>query len=378
MRTRVAVIYGGRSGEHDVSCASGLSVLRALAGDRYETVAVGITREGRFVLPSESDVAARIAATADDTATAIDDRLAADGEEVRIVAGKDWGEAQIVSAGSSADVLAEIDVAFPVLHGPYGEDGTLQGQLEVVGVPYVGSGVLGSAVAMDKVAAKRAFRAERLPTAPFIWRSERAWQANPDVDGVLAELGTPVFVKPANLGSSVGISKVESRAELEGAIDEALRYDHVFVVEAAIVGREIECGVLGGRSPQASVPGEIVVPGGFYDYAAKYLNDSAEIVVPAELPGDVVRRIQDLAIAAFEAVGAWGLSRVDSFYAPDEDALYINEVNTMPGFTSISMFSKMWEATGVPYTEQVERLIDHAFERHDLLRRRAGLPAAKD
>jgi len=374
-RRTVGVLYGGRSAEHDVSCASGLSVLRAVDPEAFDTVAVGITAEGRFVLPSAGDVRAAMAADPSRAHTAIEDRLEAAGEEVRLVPSKDWGRLDVVSAGSGADVLASLDVVFPVLHGPYGEDGTIQGMLELFGVPFVGSGVLGSAVGMDKVAMKRALRAENLPVGPYHWFHEEAWRGSTDPADVVADLGLPLFVKPANLGSSIGISRVDDAAQLPAAVDEALLYDDVVVVEAALPGREIECGVLGGRSPQASVPGEIVVSGGFYDYAAKYLDGEAAVLhIPADLPTQWSAQIRRLAVAAFEAVGCWGLARVDFFCDPEGRSVHVNEVNTLPGFTSISMYSKMWAATGRSYPSVVAELIDLAFERHALVARRSTRP----
>ncbi len=369
---RVGVVFGGRSAEHDVSCASALSVLRALESTGFEYVAIGITRNGHFVLPARSTVREAVCRVVGDNAAAIDDGIAAVGEEVRLVSRKDTDCVAIVSAGSSSDELAELDVVFPVLHGPYGEDGTIQGLLEVLGVPYLGSGVLGSAVAMDKAAAKRAFAAENIPQVEYSALCEAQWHSNRCPDEIIGDLGLPLFVKPANLGSSVGISRVDREEDLPDAIDAALRYDHHVVIEQGIDAREIECGVLGGLAPKASPPGEIIAEGSFYDFESKYVNDGAQTVVPAELSEDVSRRIQELAIEAFKAVGAWGLSRVDFFYDERNEEIYVNEINTMPGFTSISMFAKMWIAAGMAYEEQIVELIELAFERHELMRRRAS------
>ncbi|MCE7883061.1 MAG: D-alanine--D-alanine ligase [Actinobacteria bacterium ATB1] len=366
--TRIGVLFGGRSGEHEVSCASALAVLRALDPASFEPTAVGIDRDGEFRLPPHDSIQEAVKRSGGGD-TAISDVLVVEGRQVHLVRGPERSTAQVVDASGTAQ--ATLDVVFPVLHGPYGEDGTLQGLLEIIDVPYVGSGVLGSAVGMDKVAMKRAFRGDGIPQVPYVWRSQVAWERGPDVARVVDELGLPLFVKPANLGSSVGITRVTSSGGLLDAVALAFEYDHLVVIESAAPGREIECGVLGGLDPEASLPGEIVVPGtGFYDFEAKYINDRAQTIVPADLPGDVAERIRAMAVAAFRAVGAWGLARVDFFWDSATDVLLVNEINTMPGFTPISMYAKMWEATGVPYRAQIDRLVDLAFERHALERRR--------
>jgi D-alanine-D-alanine ligase len=366
-RPVVLLLFGGRSGEHDVSCASALSVLRGIDVECWRVVPVGITRAGRFVLPPPDAVAAAVASH--DDSTAIAEHLTAEGDTVHLVADDPPGRVRVIA--DDATVRAVADVVFPVLHGPYGEDGTIQGMLDVLRVPYVGSGVLGSSVAMDKVATKRVLAAEGL--AQVAWRSRTAWEweAAPDPEVLVAELGLPCFVKPANLGSSVGVSKVGDTAALPAAMAEAFRHDHVVIVEAGVDAREIEVGVLGGTAPGASVPGEVVAPGGFYDFALKYTDEGATTIVPAELPGDVADTVRDTAVRVFAAVGAWGLARVDFFVTADGSVL-VNEINTMPGFTSISMFTKMWEASGVPYAQQVEQLLQLAFERAALQERRSN------
>ncbi|MBX7160763.1 MAG: D-alanine--D-alanine ligase [Acidimicrobiia bacterium] len=374
-RRCIGVVFGGRSAEHDVSCASGLSVLRALDPSRFDAVAIGMTRNGAFVVPPRDAVATAVAGDASRAANAIADHIDAAGAEVCFVRSDNPGRVDLVLAEGGARV-ATLDVVFPVLHGPYGEDGTIQGLFETLGVPYVGSGVLGSAVGMDKVAMKRALRADGVPVGPYRWFSEDDWREDTGLGAdVLDELGTAVFVKPANLGSSVGISRVDSAEALEVAVEEALRYDDCVVVEAELRGREIECGVLGGRRPLASRPGEITVAGGWYDYAAKYLDAAAaQLHVPADLPPEWETRIRDLALDAFRAVGCWGLARVDFFCDPPAGAVWVNEVNTMPGFTSISMYSKMWAASGRDYASLVAELIDLAFDRHRLVARRSATP----
>ncbi len=391
---QIAVLFGGRSSEHDVSCASALSVLSALQRIGRSAVPIGITRSGRFVLPDHEKVADLLASVpaartggpavsgGNENETALARRLVPTGREVILTWGEESGQIAVVAPDDPTRPLALVDLVFPVLHGPFGEDGTVQGMLEMLGVPYVGSGVLGSAVAMDKVATKRALIAEGLPVVP--WRSftETQWQDRsaaatvPSPQALFDELGPTVFVKPANMGSSVGVSKVTDPIDLETAVHEALRYDDVFIIESEIQSREIECGVLGGRLIETSLPGEILVEGrGFYDYAAKYLLPNvARTIVPADLPERAIAELRRLAELAFRAVNAWGLARVDFFYDAARDAYWVNEVNTLPGFTSISMYAKMWAATGVPYEDLITRLLDLAVERHALLTRRATDP----
>lgn len=357
-RTRVAVVFGGRSTEHAVSCVSAGSVLAALDRDRYDVVAVGITPDGRWVLAP------------DDPA-----RLAISGRELPAV--KD-GPA-VVLAGDptvrglvpldrglegAAEMLEAVDVVFPVLHGPYGEDGTIQGLLELAGVPYVGSGVLASAAAMDKSVAKLLLRAAGLPVADAVVVRRQAWQADPAGCAARAQrLELPVFVKPARGGSSIGISRVADWSRLADALEEALRHDPKVLVEAGVGGREVECGVLDGTDgPEASVPAEIRVVGDyeFYDFDAKYLDDATELLVPADLPAELTSRLQQAAREAFVALDCAGLARVD-FFVRDDGALVVNEVNTMPGFTPSSMFPRMWAASGVDYPALVDRLLTSAL-----------------
>ena len=265
----------------------------------------------------------------------------------------------------------EVDVVFPVLHGPYGEDGTIQGMLELAGVPYVGTGVLGSAVGMDKAIQKVLFRAAGLPAVSHEVVYEREWEDDREgVEARASALGLPVFVKPATLGSSVGITKVKDAGDLPGAIEEALSYARKAVVEQSMEGaREIECGVLGNDDPVASLPGEIIPDGEFYDYRAKYLDHGTRLEVPAQLSGSVVDEIQRMAVAAFRAIDAAGMARVD-FFLRDPNEIVINEINTIPGLTSVSMYPKLWEASGVPYAELVDRLVELALERHQQERKR--------
>jgi D-alanine-D-alanine ligase len=344
-KLRVGVIYGGRSGEHEVSIASAASIIKHLDRGRYDPVPIHITKEGRWTLAAQPPTAI---SAADVHKQARTDALQPIDPTTFL--------------GSSG-----IDAVFPVLHGPYGEDGTVQGLLELANVPYVGSGVLGSAVGMDKAAMKTMFAAAGLPIVPHLVAMRREWQreARAITSRVATELTYPVFVKPANLGSSVGISKAKSDAEFTTAMDLALEFDRKIVIEAGVPGaREIECAVLGNDDPQASLPGEIVPSGEFYDYNAKYIDGSSTEIIPAKLPEAHVRDVQRLAVEAFRAVECAGMARVDFLLARDSGEMYLNEVNTIPGFTTISMYPKMWEATGLPYPALLDRLIALAIERH--------------
>jgi D-alanine-D-alanine ligase len=275
----------------------------------------------------------------------------------------DPGAAGIVPVDSA---IRDIDVVFPVLHGPYGEDGTVQGMLELAGIPYVGSGVLGSALGMDKEKMKVAFGGHGLPTGNFCVVREHEWRRGRKalVKETSSRLGFPVFVKPANLGSSIGITKCPNESELEAGIDQALLFDRKVMIEESIPGREIECGVLGNDEPQASVPGEVIPANDFYDYQSKYLDEGSRTTIPADLPTPVTELIQNYAVRAFHAIEAAGMARVDFFYEEGGRGVVLNEINTIPGFTTISMFPKMWEATGLPYPDLIDRLIDLALERH--------------
>jgi len=367
-RPRVMVLFGGRSGEHAISCATAGGVLRAIDRDRYDVVAVGITPAGRWVLADDDPdrwaiVGGRLPRVEDTAAhvllpQAVDDR-----------------EVQVLEAGRLPRVIGEVDVVFPLLHGPFGEDGTLQGMLELADVRYVGAGVLASAVGMDKHMMKLVLAGNGLTVGPF--EVVLPGQLDRDPEGVLARvagLGLPVFVKPARAGSSLGITRVTDLADLPAAIVEAQRHDPKVIVEAAIVGREIECGVLGGHGgdrARASLPGEILVTDArhaFYDFEAKYLDEAGvTLACPADLPADVTDAVREVAVRTFEAVGCEGLARVDVFVTPD-GAVVVNEINTMPGFTPYSMYPRMWEATGVPYPALVDELIQLALERPTGLR----------
>ncbi|MGZ4736745.1 MAG: D-alanine--D-alanine ligase family protein [Acidimicrobiia bacterium] len=355
-RIRVMLVFGGRSAEHDVSRVTAVAVARALDPDRYEIVPVAITREGRWLL---ADAAREL--IAHDPA-ALPAALPVEGSQLEQLGG--------VVARPGSGGLA-VDVVFPLLHGPYGEDGTVQGLLDLADLPYVGSGVLGSAVGMDKVMMKRAFSACGLPQADFLALRDGEDRAKFG-DRVVAELGLPCFVKPANMGSSVGVSKAHDRAELDSAIGRALEFDEWIMAEEAVEGREIEVGVLGDAPPEVSLPGEVVPADEFYTYADKYENGEAELLVPAPLDEARTAEVRALAARAFEACRCEAMARVDFFFEEQGRGFLLNELNTIPGFTPISMYPRLWEASGVPYAELLERLIDLAIRRHARRTKRAG------
>jgi D-alanine-D-alanine ligase len=344
-KLRVGVIFGGRSGEHEVSIVSAASIFKHLDRNRYDAVPILIEKSGQWTL-------APVPTAASPTEAMRPERP---------------------DGGSPVDpttALGGLDVVFPVLHGPFGEDGTVQGLLELANVAYVGAGVLGSAVGMDKAVMKVLFAAAGLPIVPHLTVLRREWdaQAAALTARVARELRYPVFVKPANLGSSVGISKAKSDAELVEAVQLALQFDRKIVIEAGVTqAREIECAVLGNDDPQASIPGEIVVthPDGFYSYDAKYVDATgSKTTIPAEIPADTTERVRRLSVEAFRVLDLAGLARVDFFLNGQSGELFVNEVNTIPGFTAISMYPKMWEATGLRYPDLIDRLIALALERH--------------
>ncbi|MGI8524560.1 MAG: D-alanine--D-alanine ligase family protein [Nocardioides sp.] len=367
-KPRVAVVFGGRSSEHAVSCVTAGSVLDAIDRERYDVVPIGISTDGRWVL--ESGDTSQLQFTGPESLPSVD----GDRASVALLRESRATDLVVHEASRPPETLGEVDVVFPLLHGPWGEDGTIQGMFEMAGVRYVGAGVLASAVSMDKAYMKVVLGAAGLPLMPSITVTAREWYRDPDgVRHHVAELGFPLFVKPARAGSSMGISKVHDLSELDDALEEAHRHDPKALVElAAVGGREVECGVLQALdgTPETSVAGELVVGGDheFYDFAAKYLpEEHTELTIPADLPDDVTERLRDLAVRTFEAVGCEGLARVDFFVLPDH-SLVVNEINTMPGFTPTSMYPRLWAATGVPYAELVDRLIRLALQRDTGLR----------
>ncbi len=363
-KIRVALLFGGRSGEHPISIVTAAGVLGAMDPEKYDVVPIGITKSGQWVVGSADLSAAAL------TGATLPEVEATPGSGVLL----SGASLQVLQPGSVPEQLGEVDVVFPVLHGPYGEDGTIQGLLELADVPYVGCGVLASAVGMDKEFMKLVFAGRGLPVGPYVVVRPRQWeQSRDDVLAQVADLALPLFVKPARGGSSLGVTRVDDLtdlADLEAAVAEAQKHDPKVIIEAGLEGREIECAVLGGRdgaAPRASVPGEIVVDAAegadFYDFEAKYVSGTqARAEAPADLPADVAEKVRQTAIAAFEAVDAEGLSRVDVFVSPAGDVV-INEINTLPGFTPISMYPKMWEATGLSYSDLIDELIQLALER---------------
>jgi D-alanine-D-alanine ligase len=354
-RTRVLVLFGGQSAEHDVSLRSAQTVISALDPDRYEVVPVGITRDGQWL--TAGDPMARLTSVSPLFAIGV----GSEQPELEINPG-DGAR----SGGALPAVLGgDVDVVFPVLHGPLGEDGAVQGMLELAGLPYVGSGVLGSAVAMDKAIAKTILEREGIPQVEWLLMQRRDWDRDPDaVTAEIAEkLGFPCFAKPANMGSSVGVGKASNPAELAECISLAARYDRRIIVERGVNARELEVSVLGNDTPIASVAGEVVSNNEFYDYAAKYIDNQSAFYVPAQIDDATMAEIQEIAVRAFRALDLAGMARTDFFLERDTGRLFLNEVNTIPGFTSISMYPMLWEASGMPIGELVDRLIALAIER---------------
>ncbi|MHB9059091.1 MAG: D-alanine--D-alanine ligase family protein [Bacillota bacterium] len=368
-KIRVGVVFGGRSGEHEVSLMSAASIINAIDKDRYEVVPIGITRSGKWLLSGDP---LRALKSGIEEASGTPLAFLTDPDRPALVRLSQEGTAlpAPVEGGQAAPAagtpLESVDVIFPVLHGTYGEDGTVQGLLELANLPYVGAGVLASSVGMDKAMAKAVWNERGLPIVDYLVYLRRDWEQRPDA--VLREIevkfGYPVFIKPANLGSSVGISKAHDQGELRKAIDLAARYDRRILAEKAVDAREIECSVLGNDDPVASVPGEVVPCNEFYDYNAKYIDDRSELKIPAELPLGVAAEVKRLAVEAFKAIDGAGMARADFFLERGTNKLYINEVNTIPGFTKISMYPKLWEASGLSYTDLINRLIELAIERH--------------
>lgn len=384
-KLRVGILFGGRSGEHEVSLLSAASVLEAIDKSKYEVVPIGITKEGRWVTAlhaenllrgksSEENVRASHLRAGDPQATTTAAVLAAgDGIIVPpMPAAESLVPFESTAPAPPGAEAVQVDIIFPVLHGTFGEDGTIQGLLELADIAYVGAGVLGSAAGMDKDVMKRLFADAGLPLVRHATVLRREWQNNASKICKLIEskLKYPVFVKPANLGSSVGISKVHGRGELPAAMDQAGGYDRKIIVEQGVGGkrgkaREIECSVLGNDDAQASIAGEIIPGKEFYDYAAKYRDEGSELLIPAKLNKSQMKSVQQMAVAAFRAVDCSGLARVDFLMDPKSGKIYVNEINTMPGFTAISMYPKLWAASGVKYRELIDRLIKLGVERHE-------------
>lgn len=350
-KLRVGVVFGGRSGEHEISIISARSVMGALDRDKYEVVPIGITREGAWL-------------TDGDSMAQLELLLAGAQAHTEATAPSPSGRQALMDGLERG--FPQLDVVFPVLHGPYGEDGTVQGMLEMADLPYVGAGVHGSALCMDKISCKRVLLACGLPVVDYVETTRFRWETDPDplIERVEQQLGYPCFVKPANLGSSVGVSKAQNRPELRAALDLASQYDRRLLVEQGLDAREIEVGVLGNEEPDVSIPGEIIPCREFYDYEAKYIDGRSELLIPAPLPKELVQEIQHLAVRAYGALDVAGMARVDFLLDRQTMRPYLNELNTIPGFTSISMYPKLWDASGLPYPRLLDRLIELALRRH--------------
>ena len=350
-KLRVAVVFGGRSAEHEVSLQSARNVIESLDKNKYEPVLIGIDKEGRWYLNEQS---IQLLDAGDPKLI----RLSGYDNEIALI--PNGTSSQIISL-SNNNQLGKVDVIFPVLHGPYGEDGTVQGLAKLANLPCVGAGILGSSVGMDKDVMKRLLRDAGIPIGKFVTMTASTRDVH-TYGSLSSSLGNVLFVKPANLGSSVGISKVRNVQEYVKAIDLAFQYDLKVVVEEEIKGREIECAILGNENPMASIPGEVIPLSDFYSYEAKYIDEhGAALEIPAKLPDHLVKRIQEISVATYKALECLGLARVDSFLTPDE-RIIVNEINTLPGFTKISMYPKLWAHTGIPYTELVDRLIQLAID----------------
>ena len=384
-KLRVGILFGGRSGEHEVSLLSAASVLNAIDKDKYEVVPIGITKDGRWLTAENAEnlLTGKLtleprhlrAGDPDITQSAA---VLARGEAVVVPPEPVHRQSGLVPFQTDAammrrasDRAINVDVIFPVLHGTFGEDGTIQGLLELADIPYVGAGVLGSAAGMDKDIMKSLFIAAKIPIVKHVTILRSAWEKDPKkVERAVGRLKYPVFVKPANLGSSVGISKAHNRKELGPAIEEAAKFDRKIVIEQGVGGnkqkaREIECSVLGNDDPVASVPGEIVPIKEFYDYNAKYLDEGSKLIIPAKLTKAQTKKVQELAVKAFKAVDCSGLARVDFLMDPKSGKIFLNEINTMPGFTAISMYPKLWAASGLEYADLIDRLVQLGLERHE-------------
>jgi len=352
-RPRVAVVFGGRSGEHEVSIQSARSVISAIDRTKYDVLPVGITHDGTWVVAEPNAL----------LAGAVDD-------EARVMPSADPGQPGLVPVSPGAQGVAAlgdgVDVVFPLVHGTFGEDGSLQALFALAELPFVGSGGLGSATGMDKITMKKIYRADGLAVVEYVPVARADWERRPAgiMDEIEANLGFPCFVKPSDLGSSVGISKVRDREQLEAGLALAAEFSGRIIAERALDAREVECGVLGNHEPAAPVVGEIVVARAFYDYEAKYFDPSTQFIIPAALDPSTADAIRELAIRAFRAVAAEGMARVDFFVARGDGEIYVNEINTIPGFTAMSVYPRLWAASGVPYPELIDRLIQLALERH--------------
>lgn len=344
-KVNIGILFGGRSVEHEISVLSSKNVYDAMNKDKYNIIMIGITKEGRWVLNPETK-----------------DGVVKGKQTLALIPGS---EGQQLIDISTNNPVEKLDAVFPILHGPYGEDGTMQGLLKILNIPFVGPSILSSAVSMDKEAMKRLLNEQQIPCTKYKVLYKYTETPNPTYEEISEEFGLPLFVKPASLGSSVGISKIESKDEFKEAVTEAFKYDLKLIVEPGIIGKEIECSVLGNEDPKASLPGEVRTNHSFYSYEAKYLDEhGAALDIPANLTQDIIKRIQETAVKAYKALYCEGLTRVD-FFLTNNDELLINELNTIPGFTKISMYPKLWEVTGINYSDLIDRLIQLAIDRYN-------------
>lgn len=362
-KVRVGVLFGGQSGEHEVSLVSARAIMDGLDPEKYDVTPIGITKQGRWIIAADAHTRLLVQA---DPSKLPGGSVGAITPESASIDDRDTTDPVTLIVAGEHSPLKTFDVIFPVLHGPMGEDGTVQGLLELIGVPYVGCGVLASAVGMDKAMTKVAFSGAGLPVLPWLLVRRHEWEREPQrvLDWIESRLHYPMFVKPANLGSSVGVSKVIDRTTLAQGVAEAASYDRRIIIEQGIPAREIEVSVLGNDDPEASVPGEVIPSGEWYDYTAKYLSGSSQILIPAPITLELAAQVRTLAVQAFKAIDGAGLARVDFLLNRETGDLYLNEINTMPGFTPVSMYAMMWDASGLPYTQLLDRLIDLARERH--------------
>jgi len=356
-KIRVGIIFGGRSGEHEVSFCSASSIIKAIDKDKYIVVPIGITKEGRWISPHDSELALQSGKI--------------EGKNSVILLNDSFSKSLICIDNNQrldkSSALEKLDLIFPALHGPYGEDGTVQGLLELANIPYVGAGVAASAISMDKELMKIIFKQKDLPVLKWMTVKRKEWQKDKEkISSIIQnDFEYPLFVKPTNLGSSVGITKVLKKKELEKAIDLASSYDRKILIEEGLEEvREIECSVLGNDEPWASVVGEVKPAGEFYDYDSKYIDKKTQLIVPADLPDEVSQDVQRIALRAFKAVDAAGMARVDFFVSKKENKIHLSEINTIPGFTSVSMYPRLWEASGISYPDLIDQLIQLALERH--------------
>ena len=357
-KIRIGIIFGGRSGEHDVSLVSAASIMKALDKDKYEIIPIGVTRTGVWLTDVTTEMMEKYSKTKDKNVLKGARKVvfSSDTENKGLIALNENGKNEMI----------KLDVVFPINHGTYGEDGTLQGMLDQADMPYVGCGVIASAAGMDKTIAKKLFKDSGLAIAPYVEILRCDWRSKPDESIKLMEkeIGYPCFVKPVNSGSSVGITKAHNKEEFKAAMNEACKYDRKILIEKAINAREIEVSVMGNDYPEASLPGEIVPCNEFYDYSAKYIDDKSKLDIPAKLSDDLIKKIRESAVKAYKSLDGAGLARVDFFVEKETNNIIINEINTLPGFTSISMYPKLWEATGLPYSKLLDKLIELAMERY--------------